>query len=156
MNILFKSHPPHTHSLCTWIYAYSCKTVHNLTHLNHLIFKPQIFPIPVAPNSPRQLDVTGLNHDSPSMNCQDVCISQQPNKIIFCCLMEGFDSPLCPPHGALLSDKTTPFPLLSCHLRWGSEVVPFVELSYRDFLNEPGIIMQYIICVQYMYSFRHL
>ena len=145
---------PHTHPPCTWIYAHPCKTVHNLK--NHLICKSQIFPIPVTPNSPCQLDVTGVNCDSPGMNCQDVCISQQPNKIIFCCLMEGFDSPLCPPHGALLSEEMTPFPLLICHLRWGIKVVPFVELSYHDFLNEPGIIMQYIICVQYMYSFRHL
>ena len=81
------------------------------------------------------------------MNCQDVCISQQTDKIIFHCLMESINSPLCPPHGALLSGDTTPFPLLIRHLRWGREVVPFVELSYHDFLNEPGIIMQYIICV---------
>ena len=42
--------------------------------------------------------------------------------------------------------------ILICHLRWGREVVPFVELSYRDFLNEPGIIMQYIICVHVFLS----
>ena len=88
-----------------------------------------------------------LNCDPPGMNCQDVCISQQTNKIIFHCLMEGFDSPLCPPHGALLSDDMTPFPLLIRHLRCRGEVVPFVELSYCDFLTKPGIIMQDIICV---------
>ena len=61
--------------------------------------------------------------------------------------MEGFNCPLCPPYGALLSFDITPFPILFCHLRWGLEVIPSVELSYRDFLNEPGIIMQCIIHV---------
>ena len=110
---------------------------------NHLVCKSQIFPIPVTPNSHHQLNVRGLNCDSPGMNCQDIYISQQPNKIIFCCLIEGFNSPLCPPHGALLSDDTTPFPIFICHHRRGREVVLFVELSYHHFLNEPGII----ICV---------
>ena len=114
--------------------------------------KSQIFPILITPNSPCQLNVMRLNCDSPGMNCQDVCIHQQTNKIIFQCHMEGFNCPLCPPHGALLSGDITPFPLLICHLRWGREVVPFVELSYRDFLNEPGIIIQYIICVHVFLS----
>ena len=88
-----------------------------------------------------------LHCDSPGMNCQDVCISEQTDQVIFRCLMDGFNGPLCPPHGALLSGDITPFPLLIHHHRWGREVVPFVKLSYHDFLNEPGIIMQCIICV---------
>ena len=109
MYILFKSHPPHTHPPCTWIYAHPCKTVHNLK--NHLISKSQIFPIPVAHNSSRQLDVTGLNCDSPRMYCQDVCISQQANKIIFRCLMEGFNSPFAHLMGHFWVTK---WPLFHC------------------------------------------